>query len=117
MNDHEIVQQLLHECDHMVVAVTLDDGTPWAVPVHMVSDDNWVFEWNSKPTTVHSRAIAKRPSVALTVFSIAKDIGLYMKATAEALPDVRDADGRVRYRATVTKAWLNEQHIKRQLAL
>lgn len=117
MNDKEIAQHLLSQSQHMVVAVMLDDGTPWAVPVHMVSNDNWVFEWNSKPETVHSQAIANRCQIALTVFSIEQDLGLYMKAVAEELPNTRNDDGRVRYRAKVTEAWLNEQHRKRPLDL
>jgi hypothetical protein len=102
MNDSDIVQKLLNNSRHMVVAVTLEDGTPWAVPVHMVRAEGKLFEWDSKPETVHSRAIALQPNIALTVFSIDDDIGLYMKAVAEKLPEIRRDDGRVRYRATVT---------------
>lgn len=117
MHDTDIALQLLSKSQHMVVAVTLEDGTPWAVPVHMVRGDGKIFEWDSKPETVHSRAIALQPNISLTVFSIDDDIGLYMKATAEVLPEIRDESGRVRYRAKVSAAWLNEQHVKRPVDL
>lgn len=117
MNDTAIARQLLRKAQHLVLAVTLEDGTPWAVPVHMVRGDGKIFEWNSRPATLHSQAIARQPHVALTVFSVDDDVGLYLKAVAEALPDIRDDDGRVRYRATVTAAWLNEQHVKRPVEL
>lgn len=117
MNDKQIAEKLLKQSKHMVVAVVLEDGTPWAVPVRIKQRNGWVFEWDSIPTTLHSRAISIHPAVALTVFSIDEDIGVYAKATAEELSDTRHDDGSVRYRATVTEAWLNEQHIKRPIVL
>jgi hypothetical protein len=117
MSDTEIVKKFLDQSKHMVVAVTLDDNTPWAVPVRIRQREGWVFEWDSKSTTVHSRAIATHPDISLTIFSADEDIGLYAKATAEELSHVRRDDGYVRYRATVTQAWLNEKHIKRPIAI
>jgi hypothetical protein len=117
MSDTEIAQQLLSQSRHMIVAVTLADGTPWAVPVRMVRRDGNIFEWDSRPTTVHSQAIATNSNVALTIFSVEEDLGLYMKARAEEQPNVRREDGYVRYRAVVSEAWLNEQHLKRPVEL
>jgi hypothetical protein len=42
------------------------------------------------------------------IFSTDEDIGLYAKAIAGELLYVRPDDRYVRYRATVTAAWLNE---------
>jgi len=117
MSDKQIVKALLEKSKHMIVAVTLDDDTPWAVPVRIKQRNGWVFEWDSMPTTVHSQAVATHPTIALIVFSIDEDIGLYAKAIAEELSEIRRDDGSVRYRATVTEAWLNEQHIKRPIVL
>jgi hypothetical protein len=117
MSDINIVENLLAQSKHMVIAVTLSDDTPWAVPVRIRGRAGWIFEWDSMSTTVHSRAISTHPEIALIVFSIDEDIGLYAKAIAKALPDVRRDDGYIRYRATVTEAWLNEEHTKRSIAL
>lgn len=117
MSDKDIAESLLAQSKHMIVAVTLDDDTPWAVPVRITRHKGSVFEWYSRPTTVHSQAISGHPDIALIIFSIDEDIGIYAKATAEGFPDVPRDDGYIRYRAIVTEAWLNERHTKRPVDL
>lgn len=117
MTDDEILNQLLSEVVHMVVAVTLDDGTPWAVPVHIKHHDGKQFVWESKPATVHSQAITKNAQVCLLIFSIDRDIGFYAKAHAEEVPGSRNTDGYAKYSATISESWLNEKHTKRPVPL
>ena len=117
MTDEKIVEKLLSEVAHMVVVVTLADGSPWAVPVHIAHHDGKVFEWDSMVSTDHSQAISVNPQIALTIFSTDSDIGFYAKAQAEEVPGTRRDDGYAHYRATISEAWLNEKHIKRSIEL
>jgi len=117
MNDKEIAGRFLARSKHMVVAVTLEDGTPWGVPVRITRQEGRVFEWDSKPEAVHSQAIARNEAISLVVFSVDDDIGVYAKAVAAELPNSGNGTGQRRYRATVTEAWLNEQHVKRPIVL
>ena len=107
--------EILIASTHMVVAVTLPDGTPWAVPLHIKRQEgNW-FEWDSQLTSVHSQAVAAKSEVALTIFSIPLNLGFYAKATASLVS--RREDGFGRYRATVSEAWINESYTKRSVTL
>ncbi len=101
----------------MVLAVTLEDNTPWVVPLHIKArDGHLTFEWDSRPETVHSLAIASNPNVALSIFSLEKDLGFYAKARVVKLSDELNENSQVRYRATVSECWLNESHRKRKIS-
>ncbi len=69
MNDQEQLNKFLSEQDYMTIAVTLDDGTPWVTPVRIKQWEGAAFEWMSKTDTEHSRAIAVRPQVALSMYT------------------------------------------------
>lgn len=43
MNDHEKVVEFLKSQTHMVVAVTLPNARPWAVPVRILHHEGTVF--------------------------------------------------------------------------
>jgi hypothetical protein len=47
MTDKQKLEQLFSEQEYLVLAVTLDDGSPWPVPVRMRTGDGKVFEWDS----------------------------------------------------------------------
>lgn len=118
MSDQEKVRALLSEQQFMVVAVVLPDGTPWAVPVKIQTQDGRAYEWESKLTTEHSRAIALKQDVAITIFDKRPDIqtGIYMQATAELVEEKPKQMGR--YRATATRLWLNDEtFVKREVEL
>jgi hypothetical protein len=118
MNDTQTAEQLLSKAEHMVIAVTLEDNTPWAVPVAIKERNGLqVFEWDSNPAAVHSQAILANPKIALTIFSAEEDLGFYAKATAEQITETPNDYGQLRYRATVTESWLNESHVKREISL
>ena len=117
MMDIEKVREFLQGQTHMVLAVTLEDGTPWAVPVRIQKWQGREFEWDSRLDTVHSQAIAARPATAITLFQKAADaqIGFYASGRAE-LVEQKGEYGR--YRFTVERAWLNDEtFVKREVEI
>lgn len=118
MTDNEKLEQLLSEQQYMVLAVMLDDGTPWVIPVRIQARNDNVFEWDSALETVHSRAIAARPDMALTIFQKKEDsqIGFYAKGKAELVEEFKPGFGR--YRFVAEKCWINDEtFVKREVAL
>lgn len=117
MDDQALLDKFLTEQNYMTVAVTLDDGTPWATPVKIRSWDGPVFEWDSKTDTEHSKAIAARPQIAISIFTpegeAAMQFGFYAHATAEQIGEPNDY-GIVRYRATVNKCFINDASFKKR---
>jgi uncharacterized protein YhbP (UPF0306 family) len=119
MNDHDQLNQFLSSQHYMVIAVTLDDGTPWATPVRIKKWSGKEFEWDSKVTTEHSKAIANKPNIAISIFTPEGEgmiqYGFYAKAKAELLSEENSMG---RYRATVTESWINDaSFVKRKVTL
>lgn len=119
MNDKGHLNTFLSEQQYMTIAVTLDDGTPWATPVRIRRWEGKVFEWDSMLDTEHSKAIAKRPTIAISIWTPEGEgtiqFGFYAHATAELL---HDENGRGRYNAVVQKAWVNDAtFVKREVEL
>lgn len=72
-----------------VLATVNDDGTPWASPIHVVTDGEAVY-WFSSENTTHSRNSVNRPTVSLAVFSPDESngpTGVYFNGTVEKVPD------------------------------
>ncbi len=119
MTDEEKVKDFLGKIKHIVLAVTLDDGTPWAVPVTVLDRNGYKeFMWDSKLDTVHSQAISKHPDVAVTMFdkAINGEMGVYMKGKAKLIEDKGNSFGR--YSFTAEKVWVNdESFVKREVNL
>lgn len=115
MTDQEKVQDFLKNATHMVIAVVLPDGTPWAVPVKIQAWEGTMFEWVSMPNTEHSKAIMNNSPMAVTIFDNKKDnqVGVYMKGKGELLHESQEEH---RYRFTASQLWLNdESYIKRRV--
>lgn len=120
MDDKQKTMKFLEDVQYMTVAVTRKDGQPWAVPVHIQRREGMSFYWDSSKTSVHSKAIEADPTVMLMMYRLTdgavQEFGFYAEAIAqidETLPD-----GRARYRADITCAWINDEtHTKRKLAL
>src|SRR5438309_956958 len=94
----ETVPRLLAENRYLVIATSDDDGRPWATPVFFAADGARRVVWVSAPDSRHSRTIANRPEVAVTVFDSHAPIGgaeaVYLEATAAAVGgDGGDGDG------------------------
>lgn len=119
MNDREKTKQFLAGQEYMVLAVTLDDGTPWAVPVRIRRwDGAKVFEWESELATEHSMAISARPDMAMTIFQKMENAqtGVYLKGHGELVEEFKPGFGR--YRFTAERCWLNDETFqKREIEL
>lgn len=71
------------------IATINKDGSPWATPVHVFSDDEAVY-WFSNEDKIHSLNIERDPRVSLTVFSLDLSLGpkgVYINGTATRLDD------------------------------
>ena len=80
------VPRLLAQHRYLVLGTADGDGRPWATPVFYAADGEHRILWVSAPESRHSRNIAARPDVAITVFDTHAPIGgaeaLYLEATA-----------------------------------
>jgi nitroimidazol reductase NimA-like FMN-containing flavoprotein (pyridoxamine 5'-phosphate oxidase superfamily) len=68
-----------------VLATVNDDGSPWAVPVHVATDGVYVY-WFSHETAVHSQNITRDSRVSLSLFSPDESKGpkgVYVNGRAE----------------------------------
>lgn len=120
MTDQEQLRLFLAEQKYMVLAVTLDDGTPWATPVRIKTQYGTAFEWDSMQDAEHSKALLKHPNVAITIFTddsgTNAQFGFYAKATASKVSDGEHGIGR--YHAIVSQAWVNDQtFVKRKVEM
>lgn len=118
MEDRRILEVFLGRQGYMVLAVVLEDGTPWAVPVRIQARDDKGFEWDSKMSTVHSQAIEKNSAASITIFEKLEDLqfGFYAKGRAQII-ETKDNDF-ARYRFDVEQAWINDEtFVKRKVKL
>jgi nitroimidazol reductase NimA-like FMN-containing flavoprotein (pyridoxamine 5'-phosphate oxidase superfamily) len=85
------VPRLLGEHRYLVLGTADGDGRPWVTPVYYTADGEHRVLWVSAPDSRHSRNIAARPQVAITIYDTHAPIGgaeaLYLEATAECVPD------------------------------
>lgn len=118
MTDEQGVEDFLQTQHHMVLAVTLEDGSPWAVPVAVLRREGIsIFEWDSRTDAVHSLALARDSRAAITLYRASSDewreIGFYSAGRAEIVDPRGDF---ARYRFTTEHAWVNDEtHAKREL--
>lgn len=87
MNDE--ARTILSENILGTVATTNEDGSPWATPIHVFSDENAVY-WFSLEDKLHSLNIERDPRVSLTLFSqdvIRGPKGIYVNGTARKLDE------------------------------
>jgi len=117
MNDQELLKAFLAEQKYMTLAVTLDDGTPWVTPVRIKNWKGKTFEWDSHVGTEHSKAIAMRPSIAISIYTPDSEstiqFGFYGHATAERMGEPNE-HGIARYRVTVSKGFINDASFKKR---
>ena len=99
-----------------MLAVTLDDGSPWAVPVRIARWQGKEFEWDSRIDTLHSQALIARPAMVVTVFNTEQQCGVYMLGHGVLVED--RGSGLGHYRFTAARTWLNDKtFVKREVAL
>jgi hypothetical protein len=120
MNDQALLTNFLAEQKYMTISVTLDDGTPWATPVRIQKWEGASFEWDSKVDTEHSMAIAKRPNIAISMFTPEGEatiqFGFYAHATAEQISETNEA-GVARYRAVANNCFINDASFKKRAVI
>lgn len=89
----DVARRLIDANSYLTLATADADGRPWATPVWFAERDLREFFWVSRPETRHSRNIAERPDVALTIFDSTTPVGsataVYVEAVAQ---EVGDAD-------------------------
>lgn len=80
------VPRLLGDNNYCVLATANADGEPWATPVFFAARVDRELFWVSSPESRHSRNIAIRSAIAITVFDSSATIGgaeaLYLQASA-----------------------------------
>ena len=61
-------RELLTANHYLTLATVSAGGQPWVTPVYFSWAEEWEFLWVSALDAEHSRNLAERPAVALTVF-------------------------------------------------
>jgi general stress protein 26 len=87
------------------IATVNQDGSPWASPVHMFTDDEYVY-WFSKPEKQHSENIVRDARVHLTLFSSDTSRGLqgvYIAGRAEVYAEAGSDEQRRIYQQMVKR--------------
>lgn len=114
MDELTRTKEFLASQGHMVVAVTLEDGTPWAVPVKIQRWDGKEFEWDSRLDTIHSQALESHPDMAITIFQKQADaqFGFYAQGKASLVNERPDGFGR--YRFVAERAWINDESFRKR---
>ncbi len=70
-----------------VLATVNEDGSPWATPVHIATDGEYVY-WFSHELTVHSQNVARDARISVSLFSPDESRGpkgVYVNGSAEKL--------------------------------
>ena len=85
------LERIVRANDYMVLATADAEGAPWASPVWFATTDCQDFFWVSSPEARHSRNLAARPELAITIFDSTQrpgtGVGIYLSARAGLVPD------------------------------
>jgi nitroimidazol reductase NimA-like FMN-containing flavoprotein (pyridoxamine 5'-phosphate oxidase superfamily) len=92
MTDRTVVARILTENRYCVLATVDAGGRPWATPVFFAPLGDDRLCWVSGPDARHSRTLAARPSVAVTVFDSTVEVGHAEAAYAEGSASLVPAD-------------------------
>jgi hypothetical protein len=91
MDVDDQARHVLAATAYAVLATAEPDGSPWVTPVWFAPVGLEQVLWVSRPETRHSRFIAQRPEIALTVFDSTVPIGsaeaFYARALATVCPE------------------------------
>ena len=84
-----VARRIIDASRYMVLATADADGVPWISPVWFAHAGHREFFWISRPERRHSRNLAVRPQVAISIFDSNQEIGtghgVAMFATAAVL--------------------------------
>lgn len=90
----ELARSIINANQFMALGTADADGNPWVSPVWYAPESGRTFVWVSRPGTRHSRNIAHRPEVAITIYDSHRPgtwSAVYMAARAAEVADVDDA--------------------------
>lgn len=75
----------------MILATADEEGVPWASPVWFATTSFREYFWISSPDARHSRNLAVRPELAISIFDSNQPpltgLGVYVAATAVQVPE------------------------------
>jgi uncharacterized protein YhbP (UPF0306 family) len=75
MTDRSVLDRLLVANRYLVLGTADSDGQPWVTPVFFAPLDPDRVCWVSSPDSRHSRNIASRAALAITVFDSTVEVG------------------------------------------
>jgi uncharacterized protein YhbP (UPF0306 family) len=75
MTDHSVVDRVLNANRYLVLGTADAHGRPWVTPVFFAPLDPHRVCWVSSPHSRHSRNIASRETLAITVFDSTVEVG------------------------------------------
>jgi len=90
----EVARSIIDANRFMAVGTADASGTPWVSPVWYAPRSYREYLWVSRPGARHSRNLAERPQVAITIYDSHRPgswSAVYMAAVAQELDDVDDA--------------------------
>jgi uncharacterized protein YhbP (UPF0306 family) len=86
MPDRSDIERVIAANRYMAISTIDEDAKPWATPVFFGPFGDEQLYWVSSPASRHSRNIAERPNIAITVFGSTVAIGraeaVYFEARA-----------------------------------
>jgi nitroimidazol reductase NimA-like FMN-containing flavoprotein (pyridoxamine 5'-phosphate oxidase superfamily) len=87
----EALEAIVRANQFMVLATADDEGVPWATPVWFATVNCREYFWVSSPDVRHSRNLAVRPELAMSIYDSQQapltGLGVYVAATAVQVPD------------------------------
>ena len=82
MTDHSVIDRVLAANRYLVLGTADQAGTPWVTPVFFAPLGPDRVCWVSSPESRHSRNIAERAAVAITVFDSTVEVGKLRRSTS-----------------------------------
>ena len=102
----EAFEAIVRANQFMILATADEEGVPWASPVWFATTSFREYFWISSPDARHSRNLAVRPELAISIFDSSQPpltgLGVYVAATAGQVPESELDDG-VELYATVSQ--------------
>jgi nitroimidazol reductase NimA-like FMN-containing flavoprotein (pyridoxamine 5'-phosphate oxidase superfamily) len=82
----DVARGIIEASLYLVLATADESGRPWSSPVYFAHSAYARFYWVSAPDATHSRNLAKRPEVGISIFDSSAPIGtgqgVYLRAQA-----------------------------------
>jgi nitroimidazol reductase NimA-like FMN-containing flavoprotein (pyridoxamine 5'-phosphate oxidase superfamily) len=90
-NPRDALEAIVRANQFMVLATADQEGVPWASPVWFATVNYREYFWVSSPDVRHSRNLAVRPELAMSIYDSQQPpltgLGVYVAATAVQVPE------------------------------